>query len=819
MMRRRIHIAAVVLSGVSVWTVVEAQGPNIVPNPLFEGTGGVALGVTLLSGGVPDQWRAFAVAGGAAEFDVIPVAADEVFPGSPAANSVLFRVLTFGGDQGFDDDNGRFLLTQGLDYHAEVYVRSANGDGSDQLVHIGFPLFDANNAYIGLEPGGLGVTVRADWQLYTLPIFRPPAKAAFGHISFRCRGDGGEDAIQIAFPSVTSTGELTYPTDLLCRRENRDVVLTWINGGPLEGLRVLRDDVEIGALDVAATTFRDIDVPEGVHTYQVAGLIGGLEDGPTCTIGVFDLPIGAKASVDFGDPDTEDGLANNFRDGPTDGENEFTICGPENELREGRSNFGFGDVPPDPPDALFYFNVTDPAMKAQSGYVVDLTVYDDPARAGTMLYLQYTNELSTGPADIPNTFFPLQNPPVNTLGGTGQWVSLRWAIGGAGFRSFQQGQSDFRIGTADGSRICVDRIDLTHFPPIGDLFCRRTRTGVELTWLNGGVYEAIKVLRGGVELAQLAGDAISYRDDSAPEGVNDYEVQAIAAGIEIGPRCSINVAAVVSGTRVGIDLGDLNVESGLANVFTGESTDGENQFVICGPEGDLREARASYGFQDPTPDFADPFFYFTVTDAAMKAQAAFRLEATVYDDPARAGIGLYLQYTIQESTGPGDIANTFFPLAGPVVNTLAGSGEWVILAWDIDNAGFRSFQQSVADFRLGTTDNGPICMDKVELIFPEAPAGKTKFHRGDFDETGQLDVTDAINILNYLFLAGVAPSCLESADADDSGQVDVTDAIVVLNFLFLAGEALPNPGPPPAACGEDRAGSPDVGCAAFSGCG
>src|SRR5688572_18660230 len=68
------------------------RAQNIVPNPAFEGGGGATIGaVTLLSGGVPAQWRVFAVGGGASELEVVPVGEEEIFPGSPATNAVLFR--------------------------------------------------------------------------------------------------------------------------------------------------------------------------------------------------------------------------------------------------------------------------------------------------------------------------------------------------------------------------------------------------------------------------------------------------------------------------------------------------------------------------------------------------------------------------------------------------------------------------------------------------------------------------------------------------------------------------------------------------------
>ncbi|HVR75479.1 MAG TPA: hypothetical protein VMT52_14180, partial [Planctomycetota bacterium] len=260
-----------------------------------------------------------------------------------------------------------------------------------------------------------------------------------------------------------------------------------------------------------------------------------------------------------------------------------------------------------------------------------------------------------------------------------------------------------------------------------------------------------------------------------------------------------------------------DVSTGLENNVRGDGGDGENEFLVCGPEDDLREGRSNYGAEDPTPEFPDPLFYFNVTDPAMKAQAAFRLEVTVFDDPARAGAGIYLQYTNSSSTGPSDIPNTFFPLGGPPTNVLAGSGEWVTLTWDIADAGFRSFQQGAADFRLGTTDGGRICIDLVELVFGDT-GGDVLFHRGDADDNGDLQITDAVRILGFLFLGSPAPPCLEAADADDNGSLQLTDAVRILGFLFLGGPPPEPPGPPGEACGTDPEGSPDLGCDNYSSC-
>jgi len=75
------------------------------------------------------------------------------------------------------------------------------------------------------------------------------------------------------------------------------------------------------------------------------------------------------------------------------------------------------------------------------------------------------------------------------------------------------------------------------------------------------------------------------------------------------------------------------------------------------------------------------------------------------------------------------------------------------------------------------------------------------FVRGNCDAAGEIDITDAIGLLNYLFLGAGVPACLDACDSNDTGDLDLTDAVVVLNFLFLGGVKLPDPGP--FACGVD----------------
>ncbi|MEM7261151.1 MAG: hypothetical protein AAF488_04110 [Planctomycetota bacterium] len=73
----------------------------------------------------------------------------------------------------------------------------------------------------------------------------------------------------------------------------------------------------------------------------------------------------------------------------------------------------------------------------------------------------------------------------------------------------------------------------------------------------------------------------------------------------------------------------------------------------------------------------------------------------------------------------------------------------------------------------------------------EAPV----FLRGDSNRDGEVDLSDALTLLGFLFRGGSAPiDCLDAPDTDDSGELDVSDPIRLLNRLFTGGAHIPPPG-------------------------
>lgn len=90
--------------------------------------------------------------------------------------------------------------------------------------------------------------------------------------------------------------------------------------------------------------------------------------------------------------------------------------------------------------------------------------------------------------------------------------------------------------------------------------------------------------------------------------------------------------------------------------------------------------------------------------------------------------------------------------------------------------------------------------------------GQVPFRCGDVDGTIQLP--DAIALLDYRFRRGEAPPCLKAADVDDSGGIDVLDAVHLLGFLFRDG---PLTAKPVGACGGDPSPN-ELSCEKYASC-
>ena len=103
--------------------------------------------------------------------------------------------------------------------------------------------------------------------------------------------------------------------------------------------------------------------------------------------------------------------------------------------------------------------------------------------------------------------------------------------------------------------------------------------------------------------------------------------------------------------------------------------------------------------------------------------------------------------------------------------------------------------------------------DDVSLEFYEYPELDT-FVRGDCNDDGQNDISDAVFSLATLFQGGTAPACDDACDLNDDGRVNIADVIHGLSGLFSGG---PAPNSPYPGCGTDSTMDP-ISCVSYSAC-
>jgi hypothetical protein len=88
----------------------------------------------------------------------------------------------------------------------------------------------------------------------------------------------------------------------------------------------------------------------------------------------------------------------------------------------------------------------------------------------------------------------------------------------------------------------------------------------------------------------------------------------------------------------------------------------------------------------------------------------------------------------------------------------------------------------------------------------EGPPPLPSFRRGDANDDGEVNMSDGIFILDFLFRGGEDPICHDAADVDRSVGIDITDAVRVFQVLFLGEGEIPPPFPD---CGRVEVG---IGC-------
>jgi hypothetical protein len=183
----------------------------------------------------------------------------------------------------------------------------------------------------------------------------------------------------------------------------------------------------------------------------------------------------------------------------------------------------------------------------------------------------------------------------------------------------------------------------------------------------------------------------------------------------------------------------------------------------------------------------------------------------------------------------------------PFVHTYLGQADQgyiaatIILDMGVPGAGLDGlFYETIAHLEFSVPESLPVGT-RIEVTFQETPGrdgsppignelihrGKSLrsttcgfdvlivhreeiFVRGDVDRDGEIQISDPVALLRFLFDDRVTfLACPDAADVNDDGHVQVTDALRLLRFLFLGGSA---PLPPFEVPGTDIAQGDSLRC-------
>ena len=174
----------------------------------------------------------------------------------------------------------------------------------------------------------------------------------------------------------------------------------------------------------------------------------------------------------------------------------------------------------------------------------------------------------------------------------------------------------------------------------------------------------------------------------------------------------------------------------------------------------------------------------------------------IHDD----GVVLYLNGT--------EVGRVNMPDGDAVEATLAlDAVEPTATSFDIPGtllvAGRNVLAASVHNADLDSSDLSFACVLAPPLTGIEEFDCGSEFRRGDVQDDGSVDLSDALKILLHLFAGAGSLPCPDAADTDDDGTVELSDAIGILDFIFRSRAAPAAPGP---VCGTDPTADEFTSC-------
>jgi hypothetical protein len=162
------------------------------------------------------------------------------------------------------------------------------------------------------------------------------------------------------------------------------------------------------------------------------------------------------------------------------------------------------------------------------------------------------------------------------------------------------------------------------------------------------------------------------------------------------------------------------------------------------------------------------------------------IEASTDGGASWAGLGT----SIREGGYGGTIFTAGRPLASWTAGTLGPMTPVRVALDGLEGSGRRIRFRIICDDSVGSAG---WFIDDVGVCTFAAGGPEARFTRGNCNGDATVNLSDAVFVLNHLFLGGPEPPCDRACDTDSNDELNVTDGIYLLNHLFLGGPPL---GPP-----------------------
>ncbi len=367
-----------------------------------------------------------------------------------------------------------------------------------------------------------------------------------------------------------------------------------------------------------------------------------------------------------------------------------------------------------------------------------------------------------------------------------------------------------------GRACCSVRLD--DVPPVRDLEWEFAADGsVVLTWENAAEYDGIAVYVDG-EIAvdgDLDGGARSFILPGELEAAATFCVEATIGAVSASACCEVGEPPIV-GLHCAMDA-----NGNVALEWTNDRDDYDSitVFVDRSVHSVLGGAATSCQFQ------ADPNALLCIEVVArigVRVSAAAMCTAGIVPPVAALTCRALGAIDAELTWTNGSEEYDAIIVEVHVDGTLRGGA---VLAGQAVSWTFEGEVEAGAEFSVHALMR-PVCdaigSGSAEVIASarvtctlEVEVDGPLFRRGDPNGDGDVDLSDPVFILNYLFTGGDRPDCLEAANANGSSGIDIGDAIFLLGYQFGGGP--PPPAPGPHECGVDPDDA-DVDCESYGGC-